>query len=167
MSLSENLSKHLIGIAEESKHVRHILRAVSYMHNLGLMHRDIKFENILLESKNADAEIKLIDFGLSKRFCLDKQMSERVGTIYTMAPQVIQGVYSNSADIWSVGVVTYMLLSGTKPFWDKDRESIVKRIMKCKFTFDGPSWKHVSPEAKSFVSSLLQFEPEDRPTAGK
>jgi len=150
---------------QASKHVRHILRAISYMHNLELMHRDIKFENILFENENVDAEIKLIDFGLSKRFCLDKQMSERVGTIYTMAPQVIQGVYSNSADIWSVGVVTYMLLSGTKPFWGKDRESIVKRIMKCKFTFDGPSWKHVSPEAKSFVSSLLQFEPEDRPTA--
>ena len=149
------------------KHVRHILRAVSYMHNLELMHRDIKFENILFESTKPDAEIKLIDFGLVKRFCIDKQMSERVGTIYTMAPQVIQGVYSNSADIWSVGVVAFMLLSGTKPFWGKNRESIVKKVMKCKYSFCGPSWKHVSAEAKSFVSSLLQMEPEDRPTAGK
>ena len=123
------------------KHVRHILRAVSYMHNLELMHRDIKFENILFESTKPDAEIKLIDFGLSKRFYNDKQMSERVGTIYTMAPQVIQGVYSNSADIWSVGVVAFMLLSGTKPFWGKNRDSIVKKVMECKYSFAGPSWK--------------------------
>jgi len=86
------------------------------MHNLKLMHRDIKFENILFESTKPDAEIKLIDFGLVKRFCIDKQMSERVRTIYTMAPQVIQRVYSNSTDIWSVGVVAFMLLSSKKLF---------------------------------------------------
>ena len=82
----------------------------------------VKLENIMFESKSPDAEIKVIDFGLSKSFTKDRSvMTKWVGTLYTMAPQVIQGVYTSQADLWSVGVITYVLLSNSKPFYHTKR----------------------------------------------
>ena len=82
-----------------------------------------------------------------------------------MAPQVLNGVYTNSADLWSIGVITFILLSGLKPFWGKNQEIVSKKINKCKYNFDGPSWKHVSQEAKDFISSLIKYNPDERLTA--
>lgn len=87
-----------------------ILSGVAYMHSKNICHRDLKFENIMWESKKKDAEIKLIDFGLSKKYCPGTVMSEGVGTIYTMAPQVLQGVYTSQADLWSIGAYCFVLL---------------------------------------------------------
>jgi serine/threonine protein kinase len=98
------------------KIVSKLLSAVRYMHEHNVVHRDLKYENILFENKTETAEIKVIDFGLSKKFYAGQPnyMTERVGTIYTMAPQVIQGVYSAQADLWSVGVIAYMVSWETK-----------------------------------------------------
>ena len=101
-------------------------------------------------------------------------MTDRVGTLYSMAPQVLQGVYDHKCDLWSIGVIAYILLSGQQPFWGPPREMswatrrkiMIDRIMRCQYMkMTGPVWNQVSPEAKAFVKSLLQCDPNKRPTA--
>jgi len=123
------------------------------------------------------AEIKIIDYGLATKFLSNeyKKMTARVGTLYCMAPQVLQGMYDSKCDLWSVGVISYMLLScGLNPFWGPPRQVsweqrkriMIDRIMRCEYMkMSGPSWQKISPEAKEFVQSLLQMEPQRRPTA--
>ena len=143
-----------------------LLSAIAYMHEHNVSHRDIKFENIMFESNAEDAEVKLIDFGLSK-VCdpQNKFMTEGVGTIYTMAPQVLRGVYTNAADLWSIGVVTYMLLSNTKPFFGKKRRDVVSKILKGDLKFYSKIWTHLTDESKDFVSRLIEVDPKKRSTA--
>jgi serine/threonine protein kinase len=143
-----------------------ILSAISYMHHRGIVHRDLKYENILFVSDNPKAEVKLIDFGLSKTYSHSGQnMTEGVGTIYTMAPEVLRGNYTSQADLWSVGVIAYMLLSSQMPFYGRKRRHIVEQIMQCKYDFGGRRWKRISPQAKAFVDDLLVDNPDERATA--
>ena len=141
-----------------------LLSAVKYMHDHGIVHRDLKFENIMFENKSPEAEVKVIDFGLSKKFVDNKigVMREGVGTLYSMAPQVLQGVYTSQADMWSVGVITYMLLSSHRPFYNKKRKIMIDRIMRCDYTFEKDYWKPISDEAKDFISHLLVLDPKVR-----
>lgn len=113
-------------------------------------------------SDSPTAEIKLIDFGLSKVYGDDKQLTEGVGTIYTMAPEVLKGNYTQKADIWSIGVITYMLLSSQMPFYGRKRRHIVEQVLNCQYDFRGRRWKRISGQAKSFIEDLLVFDPEDR-----
>jgi len=143
-----------------------LMSALSHMHKHNVTHRDIKFENIMFESKDPDAEIKLIDFGLSRRYSPEnKYMNDGVGTIYTMAPQVLQGEYTSQADLWSIGVVTYMLLSNTKPFYGKKRRHVVAKILQGNFSFYSKMWRSLSDESKKFVRALLCVDPSRRLTA--
>ncbi len=99
-----------------------ILSAISFMHERNVIHRDIKYENVMFANPSPTAEVKLIDFGLSKKyFHKDDVMKEGVGTIYTMAPQVFMGQYTSKADVWSIGVLAYMLLSSHMPFYGRKR----------------------------------------------
>mmetsp|Transcript_18327 Transcript_18327/g.24316 ORF Transcript_18327/g.24316 Transcript_18327/m.24316 type:complete len:540 (-) Transcript_18327:290-1909(-) len=152
---------------DAAKYTAMLLSAISFLHEHGVVHRDLKFENIMFENTSPDAVIKVIDFGLSKKFLpgtLDT-MTEGVGTIYTMAPQVLQGVYTSQADLWSVGVITYMLLSRQKPFYHRKRRHVIDKIMRCAYDFNGPGWRGISLEAQKFVSSLIVLDPKDRLTA--
>jgi Ca2+-binding EF-hand superfamily protein len=117
----------------------------------------------MFESPSPHAEIKVIDFGLSKKF-LGKPglMTERVGTIYTMAPQVLQGVYSSQADLWSVGVIAYMLLSASKPFYARRRRRMIDLIMRGYVTYDAAVWEYISDDAKAFCNALLVVDPKKR-----
>jgi calcium-dependent protein kinase len=126
--------------------------------------RDLKFENIMFETRSPTAEIKVIDFGLSKKFANQKigVMREGVGTLYSMAPQVLQGVYTSQADMWSFGVITYMLLSSHRPFYNKRRKIMIDRIMRCDYTFEKEYWTPISSEAKDFISKLLVLDPKIR-----
>jgi serine/threonine protein kinase len=131
------------------------------MHKRGVIHRDIKFENIMFENKEPDAHVKLIDFGLATVYH-KRYLTARVGTVYTMSPQVIEGLYTPKADLWSVGVVAYMLMSGVKPFWGPSRNAIIRLILKGHYDFDAEVWKDRSQEGKEFVSALLQVDPIKR-----
>jgi serine/threonine protein kinase len=119
------------------------------------------------ENDTPDAQIKVIDFGLSKKFGYGEEniMRENCGTIYTMAPQVLQGVYTSQADLWSVGVVTYMLLSSESPFLGTKRREVIDKVMRGDYTLDSDVWKVISDEAKDMVTSLLVVDPEVRLTA--
>eukprot|EP00591_Stephanopyxis_turris_P016572 CAMPEP_0195541570 /NCGR_PEP_ID=MMETSP0794_2-20130614/51156_1 /TAXON_ID=515487 /ORGANISM="Stephanopyxis turris, Strain CCMP 815" /LENGTH=360 /DNA_ID=CAMNT_0040675673 /DNA_START=571 /DNA_END=1650 /DNA_ORIENTATION=- len=140
------------------------------MHRCGITHRDIKFENILFENESKDAEVKIVDFGLSKKYFGLKKgpgefMDEGVGTVYSMSPEVLQGRYTNQADLWSVGVIAFMLLSSQMPFYGKKREHVFQRILHGIYEFQGHRWYAVSEEAKDFVCGLLQVDTNVRMTA--
>jgi serine/threonine protein kinase len=151
---------------EAARIISSILSAVSYMHNRGIVHRDLKYENILFVNRSPKAEVKLIDFGLSKTYGKSGQtMTDGVGTIYTMAPEVLRGKYTSQADLWSVGVIAYMLLSSQMPFYGSKRRHIVEQIMQCRYDFNGRRWERISPQAKAFVGDLLVDNPDERATA--
>ena len=139
-----------------------ILSAIAYMHSKNVIHRDLKYENILFVNDSPKAEVKLIDFGLSKIYGDNTQLTEGVGTIYTMAPEVLKGNYSDKADVWSIGVIAYMLLSSQMPFFGRKRRQIVEQVLNCQFDFRGRRWKRISDQAKSFVEDLLVLDPEER-----
>ena len=143
--------------------IRDLLSAVSYLHSQEIVHRDLKFENIMFVSPRSD-QIRLIDFGLSKKYASDEHLHDAVGTVYTMAPELIRGSYDAKADVWSVGVIAFMLLSSSMPFYGKDRVQVIKKILKGKYSFASRRWKQVSEEAMSFVRDLL-VNVEDRPTS--
>lgn len=141
-----------------------LLSAIKYMHDHAIVHRDLKFENIMFENQSPEAEIKVIDFGLSKKFVSSRLgiMKEGVGTLYSMAPQVLQGVYTSQADMWAVGVITYMLLSSHRPFYSKKRAVMIDKIMRCDYNFRKDYWKPISDEAKDFINNLLVMDPKVR-----
>jgi len=143
-----------------------VLNAISYMHEHNIIHRDLKFENIMFEDTTEYSTIKIIDFGLSKPFSNNNEfMKGFAGTIYTMAPEILEGEkYTSKADLWSVGVITYMLLSGSRPFKANNlnysetvrRDIVIDKIRASYVFFDEEIWDNLTPDAKHFVSSLLQ-----------
>lgn len=144
--------------------VGELTSAVKYMHDHAIVHRDLKFENIMFEVASPTSCIKVLDFGLSKKFSSGKQhhMKEGVGTIYTMAPQVLQGIYTSQCDLWSIGVLAFMLMSSEKPFADRKRRKMIDKIMRAAYTTEGPIWENVSGEGKDFVANLLIVDPKMR-----
>jgi serine/threonine protein kinase len=145
-----------------------IVRAVAYMHSRDVCHRDIKLENIMYATKDEDSPIKLIDFGLSNRFTRGVKMLQACGTAYTAAPEILlKEGYTEKSDIWSIGVITYVLLSQTYPFLKdlNDLEDAEKRenLQNAKVTF-GPEWekRKISSVAKEFICMCLKKEPMSR-----
>ena len=150
---------------QSARIVNSIMSAVAFMHDHGIMHRDLKYENVMFANSSPKAEVKIIDFGLSKRHNPDDVLKEGVGTVYTMSPQVLEGNYTNKADVWAVGILAYMLLSSQMPFYGRKRKDILDKIMNCDFDFKGRRWGMVSRQAKSFVAELLQYDQDYRPSA--
>jgi calcium-dependent protein kinase len=144
-----------------------ILSAVSYFHEKNIVHRDVKLENIIFENERPDSIIKIIDFGWSKEYSpKDHILSERVGTLYSMSPETMLGNYASQADVWSIGVCTYMMLAaGQKPFDGKTSRQMVAKILLGKYDLESPAWMGISRAAKQFVRDLLVVEPNDRWTA--
>eukprot|EP00814_Leptocylindrus_danicus_P000657 CAMPEP_0116048316 /NCGR_PEP_ID=MMETSP0321-20121206/29478_1 /TAXON_ID=163516 /ORGANISM="Leptocylindrus danicus var. danicus, Strain B650" /LENGTH=942 /DNA_ID=CAMNT_0003530491 /DNA_START=66 /DNA_END=2894 /DNA_ORIENTATION=+ len=150
--------------------VKQILCSVRYIHSKGIVHRDLKLENFLFTSKSPDSELKMIDFGLSKHFFQGEVQSEAVGTPYTVAPEVIRGRYDERCDVWAVGVIAFLLLSGDPPFGGcGGPEPLVQvrdNILRGKFEFEPHYiWSNVSNTAKDFIRKLLITNPMQRPNA--
>ncbi len=131
-----------------------ICMAVYYFHSFGITHRDLKPENILMTSEEEDADIKILDFGLSKIIGPNEKCSEPYGTIIYCAPEIIlDHPYTKNVDSWSIGVITYIMLYGNLPFFDKNRQKLTKYITKGIPCYKGVN--KVSEEAKNFVQRLL------------
>mmetsp|Transcript_49103 Transcript_49103/g.104421 ORF Transcript_49103/g.104421 Transcript_49103/m.104421 type:complete len:541 (+) Transcript_49103:285-1907(+) len=147
--------------------ITQICSAISHMHKNGVVHRDLKVENIMFESREPTARIKVLDFGLSKKFMPGSSgvMTDWVGTVYTMSPQVLSGIYTSKADYWAIGVIAFLLLCDEKPFKGRKRSQVVKNIKNCNYDFRAPRWLKVSKEAMEFVSSLLVYDPDTRLSA--
>lgn len=147
-----------------AKIMEKILTAISFLHNLGICHRDIKPENFMFSSSEPDAEIKIIDFGLSTKFISEKCMKDIVGTPFYVAPEVLEGVYTNACDIWSLGVVLYTMLNGRPPFTGTSSE-VLSKVSKAAVFFPERNWRGVSTEAKDIILKMLERNPEKRLTA--
>jgi len=153
--------------------VKQMLGAVRYIHLKGIIHRDLKLENFLFSSREGEGskELKMMDFGLSKHFTMGEVHHEAVGTPYTVAPEVIGGSYDEKCDVWAIGVITYLLLSGDPPFGGcggpETLGQVRENILRGAYDLEENSeiWQNVSPEAKDFIRSLLVVNPMARPTA--
>eukprot|EP00914_Ancora_sagittata_P011954 GHVO01023177.1.p1 GENE.GHVO01023177.1~~GHVO01023177.1.p1 ORF type:complete len:548 (-),score=88.06 GHVO01023177.1:70-1713(-) len=145
--------------------MRQVLSGVGYLHRHKIVHRDLKPENLLLESKSKDSLIKIVDFGLSSHFDPSKKMKDRLGTAYYIAPEVLRKKYDEKCDIWSCGVILYILLCGYPPFGGQTDQEILRRVEKGKYAFDPPEWTKVSEEVKDLIRQMLIYDPAKRITA--
>lgn len=150
--------------------ITNLLEAVAYIHSKGIMHRDLKPENILLVSKTSHTDIKISDFGLakwSKDFPRKLPRSNSIcGSDFYLAPEVIkQEEYGREIDIWSIGIVTYVLLSGSLPFFHSVLHKLYRQIVERDIAFPTQSWGNVTQGAQDFILRLLQIRPADRMTA--
>ncbi|KAL4582357.1 hypothetical protein LXL04_006904 [Taraxacum kok-saghyz] len=144
-----------------------ILNVVAFCHLQGVVHRDIKPENFLFTSKDENSLLKAIDFGLSDFVKPDERLNEIVGTAYYVAPEVLHRSYGTEADVWSIGVIAYILLCGSRPFWARSESGIFRAVLKADPGFDEAPWTTISPEAKDFVKRLLNKDPRKRLTAAQ
>lgn len=158
--------KHGVTEAYAAKTVAEMLSAVAFLHSRSICHRDLKLENWVLESgKDVWSPLKLIDFGLSTHFSPGQRLSRVVGSSYYVAPEVLKKSYTEACDLWSLGVIVYMLLSGAPPFYGKNDEAIKASIVQGEYTFPHELFRDVSDEAMAFVSTLLSYNIEYRYTA--
>ncbi|GMP31538.1 hypothetical protein CsSME_00005708 [Camellia sinensis var. sinensis] len=144
-----------------------ILNVVSFCHLQGVVHRDLKPENFLFTSKDENSQLKAIDFGLSDFVKPDERLNDIVGSAYYVAPEVLHRSYSTEADVWSIGVIAYILLCGSRPFWARTESGIFRAVLKADPSFDEPPWPSLSSEAKDFVKRLLCKDPRKRMTAAR
>lgn len=143
-----------------------MLRAVLYMHNLDIVHRDIKCEHFLYDTLEG-RHLKLIDFGFSRTLKnrRNKKMMHGCGTINYMAPEVLRCLYTNKCDLWSLGVVVYVMLLGTLPFEGKNQEHLFDQILEGSYRTDQAAWANLSSHATQFLKGLLQVNPDERLSA--
>mmetsp|Transcript_2167 Transcript_2167/g.5058 ORF Transcript_2167/g.5058 Transcript_2167/m.5058 type:complete len:504 (-) Transcript_2167:745-2256(-) len=148
--------------------MRQILAILHYMHEAGIMHRDIKPENFLLKEDGEAIEkstVKIIDFGLSTRFKPGEFKSTKAGTPYYVSPQVLAGKYDQSCDVWSCGVIMYIMLCGYPPFYGENDIDVLARVRLATFTFVQADWKNVTTDATELITKMLKKNPADRLTA--
>jgi serine/threonine protein kinase len=144
------------------KIIRALLEAVQYLHANDIVHRDIKPENVMFEDEEGSS-IKLIDFGLSRVHMVNEPaMANQVGTPYYMSPDVLQGKYDRSCDLWSIGVVAYILLTGYPPFNGNSNFEVLESIRKGNLVFEESIWGNVSKSSRDFVSKMLSFDSSSR-----
>eukprot|EP00929_Paragymnodinium_shiwhaense_P096471 TRINITY_DN5805_c0_g1_i1.p1 TRINITY_DN5805_c0_g1~~TRINITY_DN5805_c0_g1_i1.p1 ORF type:complete len:655 (+),score=156.12 TRINITY_DN5805_c0_g1_i1:85-2049(+) len=148
--------------------MRQILSGICYMHAQHVMHRDIKPENFLFVDKEPieKTTLKIIDFGLSKKFSPGEILTTRAGTPDYVAPEVVRGRYTESADLWSCGVMAYIMLCGYPPFRGHTDAQILHAVQRGYYSFDDDKgWKGVSEHAKQFIRHLVHISPLARHTA--
>jgi calcium-dependent protein kinase len=153
---------------EASNILKQIVTAINYCHNQGIVHRDLKMENVLFVTNQKNSKIKIIDFGLSQ--CVEKKklvqvltgknfgnitMNAPVGTPHYISPEVLNGKYNQKCDIWSAGVILFTMLGGYFPFDGETDNQVYKAIKKKKYNFYDEEWKNVSNEAKDLIKHML------------
>ncbi|CAI9094213.1 OLC1v1029909C1 [Oldenlandia corymbosa var. corymbosa] len=144
---------------------RQMVTVVHYCHSMGVMHRDLKPENFLFLSTDEDSPLKATDFGLSVFFKPGDVFKDLVGSAYYVAPEVLRRSYGAEADIWSAGVILYILLSGVPPFWGENEQGIFDAILRGHLDFSSDPWPSISSSAKDLVKKMLRADPKERLTA--
>jgi calcium-dependent protein kinase len=156
---AELIQKHKRGF-EEAKVARmmeDMISSVLYLHRHTIMHRDLKLENFLFETKSENSPLRLIDFGLSKHFAAHEKLHQVVGSAYYTAPEVLRSNYDESCDTWSLGVISYMLLCGSPPFTGESSEAIHNRALDVKpASYPSRRFGHVSAKAIAFTKAALE-----------
>lgn len=141
-----------------------LLHALRYMHENGIVHRDLKPENLLMLSSTDNTLIKIVDFGFAKQLPDGSDgMSTTCGTPGYMAPELLRReMYGKPVDVWSVGVIVYILLCGYPPFFDESHTVLCQNILDGRLHFDAPYWDDVSAAAKAFIGRMLIVDPNRR-----
>ena len=120
-----------------AKYLFDIVSAMKYCHDVGIIHRDLKPENILFEDRSENSRLKIVDFGTSVKFKKNEKLTKITGTPYYIAPEVICGEYNEKCDIWSIGIIMYIMLTGIPPFQGKTNQKIFERIISTEPSFKG------------------------------
>ncbi|XP_024996492.1 calcium-dependent protein kinase 17-like [Cynara cardunculus var. scolymus] len=145
--------------------LRTIVQIVHTCHSMGVIHRDLKPENFLLLNNDENAPLKATDFGLSVFYKQGEEFSDIVGSAYYIAPEVLKRKYGPEVDIWSIGVMLYILLCGVPPFWAESEHGIFNAILRGHVDFTSDPWPSISPQAKDLVRKMLNSDPKQRLTA--
>ena len=143
-----------------------MLKAVAYCHARKVAHCDMKPKNLLLMSDDNDSFIKLADFGFAARVHETNSLSKQCGTPFFVSPEILMRKgYDQQSDMWSVGCIVYLLLSGNLPFMGRSQKELFRKIVAGKYDFEDDEWNEISPEAKDLVQQLLVLDPSKRITA--
>lgn len=145
-------------------YMRQLLNAVNYLHSNNVAHRDLKLENLLLYSKAADSLLKVVDFGCARTFAPSEAMTTSLGTILYVAPEVVKKSYNEKCDVWSCGVIMFVLLCGETPFRGIGEQDTLRNVMSGNFEYPGDEDDPSDP-AQDMINSMLTVEAETRPTA--
>ncbi|KAI3756635.1 hypothetical protein L1987_56457 [Smallanthus sonchifolius] len=145
--------------------LRTTVQIVHTCHSMGVIHRDLKPENFLLLNEDENAPLKATDFGLSVFYKQGEVFKDIVGSAYYIAPEVLKRNYGPEVDIWSVGVMLYILLCGVPPFWAESEHGIFNAILRGHVDFTSDPWPTISPQAKDLVRKMLNSDPKQRITA--
>jgi calcium-dependent protein kinase len=142
-----------------------LISAINHLHKKKIVHRDLKPENIVfIETYSDEILIKLIDFGTSI-YLKSEFLTQELGTIYYIAPEVFKNHYNEKADIWSIGIILYTMLCGHPPYRGSKEDDIKNKILQGKLEFPKKDFDKVSPEAIEYITQLLDYNPAKRPTA--
>ena len=147
---------------------KQLISAVNHLHKKKIVHRDLKPENIVFikTNKKDDIFIKIIDFGTSVSI-KQGHLTQELGTIYYIAPEVFKNKYNEKADIWSCGIILYIMLCGHPPFMGNKEEIIKNKILNGKLTFPEKEFKNISNDVIMYIKQLLEYDPEKRLSAGQ
>ena len=155
------VKKEFYSEVDAQKVVRTLATVIKYMHDKGIVHRDLKPENILLTDSSENAEIKIADFGFARPVAAG--LSTACGTPGYVAPEIINGrPYGKSVDVWSLGVIIYILLCGYPPFYNMNQAQLFRSIREGKYAFDSPYWDQISDNAKDLISKCLTVDVHKR-----
>lgn len=161
ISLQKSLSESTVSL-----YMNQILSALSFCHDKGVLHRDIKPENMLFQFPDENSPIKIIDFGVSDLNCNQKTLKfEQLTSIFYKAPEQFSNYCCDKSDVWSVGVIIYLMLSGYLPFQGKNEKKMEFSIKNSVLSFDSPEWENISEFAKDLLTKILEKDPEKRLSA--
>ena len=145
--------------------MKQLMSGICYCHQNGVVHRDLKPENILMDNDFSNLTIKIIDWGCAKTIKKKEKLHQADGTSYYIAPEVLMGDYDEKCDIWSCGVIFYILLCGYPPFNGENDEEIFEAVLKGDFEFPNDEWDSVSDDAKKLIKKMLTKNPKKRISA--
>jgi len=164
--LKRIVEKDILDEKEAAKIVRSVASTLGFLHGLGIIHRDLKPDNLMYRSTDPGSEVVIVDFGVAKHLEEKQKFAQSAcGTPLYLAPEVIVGPqYTNMCDMWSLGVILYVMLCGRPPFYAKDRSQLFRKIKEGNFAFPEKYWRNVSQGAKDLIGKLLVVEPTKRAT---
>lgn len=155
------LQKGVYTEKEAANIVQQVLQAVAYFHDLNVVHRDLKPENVLID-KELNNTLKIIDFGTSIQIQPGEFLTNTHGTSYYIAPEVLNKKYNEKCDVWSIGVIMYILLSGKPPFDGANDQEITENVKVGTFQMKDKIWKDISQDAKNLIKQMLTYDPAAR-----